>query len=152
MARVKVVLPESLPFECRIPVRVTDLNYGGHVGNDVILSYVQEARVQFLAQFGWTELNVAGAGIIMADAAIEYKAECFYGMILRISVGAGDIGSRGFTLYYQICNDFDNQEIARVQTGIVFFDYENRKVLSVPGDFIKQIHNFDSFPGLPNGS
>jgi hypothetical protein len=45
-----------------------DINYGGHLGNDAVLSLVHEARVRFLKQQGYTENNIEGAGIIMADA------------------------------------------------------------------------------------
>ena len=54
-------------------IRVTDLNYGGHVGNDTILSLLQEARQQFLQSKGYAELEVESYGLIMADAMIEYK-------------------------------------------------------------------------------
>ena len=69
-----------------IPIRITDLNYGGHVGNDTILSLLHGARVQFLAHHGFKELEAAGVGLIMSDVAIEFKNELFYGDTLIISV------------------------------------------------------------------
>ena len=53
MARIKLTLPERFLFSASIPVRITDLNYGAHVGNDTILSLMHEARVQFLRLFGY---------------------------------------------------------------------------------------------------
>ena len=47
MARIKVELPELFTFNTTIPIRITDLNYGNHVGNDTILSMIHEACVQF---------------------------------------------------------------------------------------------------------
>ncbi|WP_255669390.1 hypothetical protein [Myroides oncorhynchi] len=38
MARVKLNLPTEFIFETKIPVRITDLNYGNHLGNDKLLS------------------------------------------------------------------------------------------------------------------
>ena len=46
MARIKLTLPERFPFTTTIPIRITDLNYGGHVGNDTVLALLHEARVQ----------------------------------------------------------------------------------------------------------
>jgi acyl-CoA thioesterase FadM len=43
MARIKIELPQSFSFTCRIPVRITDINYGGHAGNDTVLSIIHEA-------------------------------------------------------------------------------------------------------------
>ncbi|MGN6400032.1 MAG: hypothetical protein ACTHMD_06240 [Flavisolibacter sp.] len=54
MARIKINLPENFFFNAAIPIRITDLNYGGHVGNDTILSLLHEARVQFLNHFHYT--------------------------------------------------------------------------------------------------
>jgi acyl-CoA thioester hydrolase len=135
MARVEIELPESFPFTARIPVRVTDLNYGGHVGNDAILGIVHEARVQFFAARGWTELDVAGAGILLADAAIVYKAEGFLGMTLDVGVAVADLRSRSCDLLYRLTDVASGKEIARAKTGIVFFDYRARKMVSVPAAF-----------------
>ena len=41
MNRVSLHLPENFSFSTEIPIRITDVNYGGHVGNDSILSILQ---------------------------------------------------------------------------------------------------------------
>lgn len=88
MDRIKVSLPGNYNFSTVIAIRITDLNYGGHVGNDVFLSLIHEARLQFLNHFGYSEMDFEGTGLIMADAAIEFKRELFYGNELKISVAA----------------------------------------------------------------
>ena len=75
MARLKIDLPEQFSFSTSIPVRITDLNYGNHVGNDAVLSIIHEARMQFLKSFGYTEMGFAGAGMIMSDVAIEFNPD-----------------------------------------------------------------------------
>ena len=50
MARVKLQLPANFLFSTEIPIRISDINYGGHLGNDAVLSIVHEARIQFLQQ------------------------------------------------------------------------------------------------------
>ena len=45
MGRVKIKFPAENPlFITTIHVRIGDINYGGHVGNDAILSIIHEAR------------------------------------------------------------------------------------------------------------
>ena len=51
MARVKLEVPSTFSFQTTIPIRITDVNYGGHVGNDSILSILHEIRIQFLKKF-----------------------------------------------------------------------------------------------------
>ncbi len=133
MPRVKIDLPERVVFTCEIPVRITDVNYGGHVGNDSLLSLLHEARVQFLRHFGYSEKNVGGKGIIMADAVLVYKSEIFYGETLTVDVGLTDIQRHGLDMTYKVSSN--GKEVARAKTGIVFFDYEKRTISSIPEEF-----------------
>jgi len=135
MARIRIHLPPALPFKTELAVRVSDVNYGGHLGNDAVLSLVHEARLRFFATHGLSEMDVGGCGIIMVDAAVEYKGESYYGDRLRVDVGIGDISAKGCDLLYRIIRPADGQEIARVKTGIVFYDYEQRKVVRMPPAF-----------------
>ncbi|PUZ30529.1 Acyl-CoA thioesterase FadM [Chitinophaga costaii] len=135
MARIKLVFPDKVLFSTTIPVRITDVNYGGHVGNDAILSMLHEVRVQFLQHLGSRmELDVFGTGIIMADVAIMYQAEGFYGDVFNIAVGVADLSAVGFDLMYRISTQRDQQTItiATAKTGILCFDYSIRKVAKVP--------------------
>ena len=136
MPRIKLELPEKMLFSTEIPVRITDINYGGHLGNDSILSIVQEARVRFLNKYNYSEKNVEGLGIIMTDCAIVYKSESFYGDILEIKIGVKDFFKYGCDIYYQIINTKTVKDVAIVKTGIMFFDYEKRKRARVPERFI----------------
>ncbi len=140
MARIKIKLPKKFLFKAEIPVRVTDLNYGEHVGNDTILSIVHEARMQFLQHYGFDEGKLVheGTGLIMADAALQYKAEIMYGTILEVFVTPDEYTSMGFELYYLIKDKIKGIEYARVKTGMVCFNYEKRKLLPLP-DEIKDI-------------
>jgi len=135
MARIKIDLPKEFIFTTEIPVRINDLNYGGHLGNDSILSIIHEARVRFLNNFGYDELNIEGCGIIMSDSGIVYKAEGFYGDVLRIDVTVDDFSKFGCDFIYKITNKETGKEIVRAKTGIVFYDYKNKKMVRVPEKF-----------------
>src|SRR5437867_8873612 len=102
MARLKIDLPQTLPFSTEIPVHITDINYGGHLGNDAMLSLLHEARVRLFAHHGWKESDVDGCGIIMTDAAIVYKAEVFWGETLRFEVGVTELQRVGCDVVYRV--------------------------------------------------
>ena len=135
MPRVKLSLPDHFTFSTEIQVRVNDINYGGHLGNDAVLALAQEARVRFLSHYGFTEHDVGGVGIIMTDAVVVYKAEAFYGDVLTIEVAVDGIELVGCDFLYRIARKGSAKEVARVKTGIAFFDYSTRKVVEVPGRF-----------------
>ena len=132
MARVKIALPATFLFATTVPVRITDLNYGGHLGNDALLSLLHEVRVRFLASLGEKEVDPATQlGFIMADVAMEYKAEAFYGDVLHIEIGANDLTKYGFDLVYLVKNQA-GKEVARAKTGLLAFDYHTRKLRTLP--------------------
>ncbi len=132
MARIKLSLPENFTFSTQIPVRITDINYGNHLGNDAVLGLLHEARMQFLKAFNYSELNLGGVGLIMADVAIEFKAEAFYGDVLTAYVTAGEFTKVGFDIYYKLVKSEGGTAVALAKTGMVCFDYEKRKVAAVP--------------------
>jgi acyl-CoA thioester hydrolase len=134
MPKTKLLLPGHFPFTVQIPVRITDLNYGGHVGNDAILSLIHEIRVQFLRSRGYDEMDLAGVGLIMTDVAIEFKNELFYGDILWASVAAADFSRIGFELYYKLEKKVEEkmQSVAFARTAMICYDYAARKIVSVP--------------------
>lgn len=132
MNRVKVTLPLQFNFQCEIPVRITDLNYGGHVGNDTILTIIHEARQQYFVNAGYTELDLGGVGTIMSDVAIEFKTESFYGDTLIVSVAIGSFSKVGFDLFYKLEKKQDKKRVAHAKTGMVCFDYSRKKIVAVP--------------------
>ena len=131
MARVKLKFPDEKPlFTTTIPVRVGDLNYADHVGNDSILSIIHESRMQFLRSNGYNELNIGGVALIMADVMIAYKGESFYGDSLVVGIYAEEITNHSFDLLYRISTQRAGKdiEIAHAKTGMVCFDYNERKI------------------------
>lgn len=138
MASVKIELPAAWSFRTELPVRITDINYGGHVGNDALLALIQEARVRWLGQFGWTEKLDATTGLIMVDVAVRFKAELHYGDTLVIQLAPVDWTRLGFDLVYLLTRP-DGSEVARARSGFVFFDYAARKMTARPAGFQERV-------------
>jgi acyl-CoA thioester hydrolase len=134
MPRVKIDLPDSFSFSTGFAVRITDLNYGAHVGNDKVLSFVHEARVRYLRSLGFSELDLAGVGLIMADAALIFKTEMYYGDELLVSIAAVEFSRVGFDLIYRIEKKTgeQTQTVAVVKTAMICYDYGLKKVVPLP--------------------
>ena len=135
MARVKIDLPEKFSFQTKIPIRISEINYSGHLGNDAILSIIQEARVRFLKSYGLSEIEKDRTGIIMVDAAIQYKSEGFYGNVLIVEIATADITSTSCDFIYRITNKESKKVVAFAKTGIVFFDHDKKKIIQIPLKF-----------------
>ncbi len=142
MGRVKIKFPNDNPlFIATIPVRIGDVNYGGHVGNDAVLTIIHEARMLMLRSENYTEMNAGGNSMIMADVMISYKGEAFYGDVLTICIYAEEITDRTFDLLYQIytLRNGINSDIAHAKTGMVCFDYEQRKIAPMSSELTKYL-------------
>ncbi len=138
MKRVRIEFPRDLTYTVEEKVRVGDLNYGNHLGNDAVLALLHQARMEFLGSFGWSEMDMGGLGLIMTDSMIEYKSEGFFGERLKIKVGFGDYSRVGFDLYYLIEKE-DSVVLAKAKTGMVYYDYQLKKVCSIPEEVLKII-------------
>ncbi len=141
MNRIKIDMPAHFSFSTLITIRITDLNYGGHVGNDSFLSLIHEARQQFLRSHGYEELAIAGAGLIMADVAIEFKKELNYSDTVKISVAADGFDKLGFDLFYkmEIVSGDTFVLAAKAKTGMLCYDYGAKKLVAVPREVLERL-------------
>jgi acyl-CoA thioester hydrolase len=140
MARQRLTLPTTHLFTTKIDVRITDINYGNHVGNDAFVGILHEARVKWLKHFGYTELHIEkNIGLIMSTLCINFKSESYYGDCITINLFVGDISSAGFELYYQLKTVRNETEIelAVAKTEMVCYNYTTKKVESIPTSFTK---------------
>lgn len=132
VARIALTLPKLLPFATEIDVRVTDMNYGAHLGNDAMLSLVHEARWRFFRHHGMSEADAAGTRLVLADVAIVYRKEAFAGERLRFEVGVFDVARVSCDLGYRVVRVGDEAVVAEAKTGLVFLDPANRRPVAVP--------------------
>lgn len=113
------------------------------MGNDAVLKYMHEARMNFLRSVGIKdEISIdQKTGWIIADALLEYKSEAFFGNEIIISLGIADLHKYGFSMIYLLHNIDSGKEIARAKTGMIFFNYSTRKIAHAPEDFMKKIND-----------
>jgi acyl-CoA thioesterase FadM len=98
---------------------------------------MHEARIRFLHHLGLEEMNIGGCGLIMGDASIKFKQECFYGDVLKIELAAVDFGRKSFDFIYRLTRESDGLCVCEAKTGMVCFDYLTRKTVSIPVPFIQ---------------
>lgn len=135
MARIRIDLPETFDFSTHIEIHISHINYGNHLDNALLLTLVSEARTRFFKSLGYSELDVDGAGIMVADAALQYVSEAHHGEVMTVRMAAGDFNKYGCDLLWQMCEQNSGREVARGKTGIVFVDYDTRTITPVPPGF-----------------
>jgi acyl-CoA thioesterase FadM len=135
MARVKIDRPKQFHFSTEHSIHVGELNYGNHLGNDKVLTIVQDARIKFFGSFGMSELHFWGVSLIQGDAAIVYRSEGYLHDQLKIEIAVSEMGSSSFDLVYEIHNMTTNKPLARVKTGMVCYDYDEKRVVKCPEEW-----------------
>ncbi len=136
MARIAVNLPKHFPFSTEIPVNTGQINQAGHLDNAQLLAIVSEVRMRYVKSLGYpNELDIEGVGVIIADAAVQYKSEAFLDEVMVVRMTAGDFSPKGCDLLWIMSEKISGREVARGKTGVIFFDYANRKVAAVPASF-----------------
>ena len=141
MARVKISIPDQKIFSTSLIVTIADINYGKHLGNDKVLTLMHEARMRWIRSLGFEDETkiVNHIGIIIGDAAIEYKSEGFYGDEIEITLAKAEEHKYGFDLFYLLTRKSDNAKIAKGKTGTLFFDYDKKKLTGIPESFTEAL-------------
>jgi acyl-CoA thioester hydrolase len=132
VARIKIELPERFGFSADIPVRIADINRGGHVSWNSMFGILEEANVAFWKSLDAWEMDGEKVSRITVDAGINYKRQAFHGQTLRVEITAADLTEKGFDLIYRVTDAEEGTEIARAKVGMLCFDYDKQKIISIP--------------------
>jgi acyl-CoA thioester hydrolase len=139
MPKVKLKKQDKYEFEYARILQVSDINYGGHLGNDSIVTIVHEARIDMLNKLGCTELNLGDnrTGIIMADLAVNYLGQGYLLDKVTVFSHIDEITSASFRIFHYIVKD--KAPVALAETGIITYDYQAKSIASIPEIFLKKI-------------
>ena len=139
MSDFKIPNLKKVIFHTILEVRIDNINYGNHLGHDSLVSLLHEARVRFLRELGYSELDICGSGILINNLVVNYINEAFYSDKLIINIEIGDITRTSMQLIYQAINQKTEQEIARALTTMIFYDYQKSRVVKIPQSFLSSL-------------
>ena len=142
MPRIKLQEQPAYEFQHSLTIRVTDLNYGAHLGNDSVVTLIHEARARLMHTLGFREIDLGDGrtGIIIADLAVNFLQEGFMFDELQIDSHIGEISQRSFRIFHRMVKE--GQPLALAETGIITFDYTERKVVSIPKGFLAALQAY----------
>lgn len=131
-------------FTMSYTVRISDINYGGHVANSAVLNFFQDARIAYLrALGGYSEMNIGGeCGLILPEAHVKYCSEMFLFDELVIGAKVTRIGRSSFQMVYRI--EREEKTTAEGETTLVCFDYQSRKPKRLDKEFRAHLEKFET--------
>jgi acyl-CoA thioester hydrolase len=97
----------------------------GHVNNAAYLTYLEQARIAFLAPIGADQSQM-----ILARAEIDFRAQIGFGDEVELEVRALRVGTKSFELGYLL--RVRGELVAEAKTVLVAFDYAAGRTVEVP--------------------
>jgi acyl-CoA thioester hydrolase len=115
-------------FTTVIPVRIDDINYGGHLDHARVITYTHQTRAQFLKHYQQSEIDCFGQALVMLELHVKYKAEGFFGDEISCHLYVHEIGKVTITFLFRLYNKQSNKILAEATTIMGCFDAKKGKL------------------------
>lgn len=131
MERIRLEFPQQrLVHRHAMTIRVSDINYGRHLGHDNVVSLAHEARGQAWQALGFPEWDVDGLMSIVSDLAVQYQGEGKLGDALVVETAMEAVSGKGLGVHHRLLRASDDTVLATVRVGLVFASREGLEVPS----------------------
>jgi len=133
MERVRLSFPEDdVVHRHPLTVRITDMNYGRHLGHDALISLLHEARVAALAALGLQEWDLGGYPCVAADLAVQYQAETRWPEALTIETAIPAPGRKALGVYHRVLREADGATVATARLNLMLIDPAQGRPVAIP--------------------
>ncbi len=131
-----------------IQVRYGDIDPQWHVNNSRFLTYIEQARFEYLVKLGlWDGKNYLDVGLIVADIHVAYLLPIEFGQPVRVGVGCTHIGNKSLRLEYQMEDAESGAVLGTAETVMVAYDYRTKTSQPVPENWRSTIAAFEGRNG-----
>jgi acyl-CoA thioester hydrolase len=138
---------QEFNFYHPIEVRYGDLDPQGHVNNARYMTYMEQARIEYVRQSGlWDGNSFQDIGIILADAQITFHAPILYAQSVQVGVRVTRLGNKSMTMAYRIEETQTGQSFASGSTVIVTYDYHTERTIPIPERWRQIIAQLEGIP------
>lgn len=139
MPRVKLIEQPTYEFSFHTTLMPRDINYGGHLGHDAIVTLFGSARASMYHSMGFGEGDLGDGqnGTIMSDLVVNYRAEGYVFDEIRVDSHIGELGTGNFRIFQRVVRN--DTLIALAETGIAVFNYTQHKIGRLPDIFAAKL-------------
>lgn len=129
-------------FRTEYKVKISDINYGNHMGNQIPLELFHQVRMEFLTKEGLSELNIGdGVGTIQRESWIKYNKEVFFGETLTLEIEDIIIERVSMIIKYNVLKE-NGENAVEGTTTMLGYSYENKKVSKIPDSFKNLVEKY----------
>jgi len=125
-------LNRKLLHQCQIAVRWGDMDAYGHVNNALYMRYLEEARVQFLADIG-AAMSGNGTDPVIINVGCTFLRPVSYPATMIIKSYVGEIGRSSFMVWYELSTtDNPDQLCSEGYSKVVWMDHQTGRSVPLP--------------------
>ena len=142
---------DNFRHTAEIQVRWGDMDALGHVNNATYLTYLEQARINYVRHFRVWDGSADQLGLIVARVVIDYKVPLVAGDRVAVHTRVSRLGTKSFETEQAITRlSGDEVEIAAVgAVTLVVFDYARQQSVPIPDAWRAIIIDYE--PGLHGG-
>ena len=122
---------DGFDFVHRESVRFRDLDGMGHVNNAVFLTFMESARIAFLAAHGAGDNPQQS--LILARTEVDFRSPIAFGEEVEVGVRTVRVGTKSFELEYEI--QADGRLAAEGKSVLVGYDYRGGTSVEIPAEW-----------------
>ncbi len=127
-----------------IEIRYGDLDPQGHVNNAKYLTYLEQARIQYIKHLGlWKSNSFIDVGIILAEVRVVYRQPILFGTPIQVGVRVTRLGNKSMDMEYILQDSASGPEMANGSSVLVAYDYRSQQTIPIPDHWRKQIATFE---------
>ena len=119
-------------FTIDLPVRISEVNYGNHLGHAALASLLHQSRLKLYKHYDINELNIDGVGSVVKKLKIDYQGEAFFDDELHISITLIEITGATCTFEYTVTKNDAQTPVANVLETMAFINVDTRKAARTP--------------------
>jgi acyl-CoA thioester hydrolase len=128
-------------------VRYGDLDPQGHVNNARYLTFLEQARVDYLIYLGiWDGIHFLTLNWIVAETRMTYLTPIRFGQTISIGLKVTRLGNKSLDFQYDILDKSTGQQMATGTTVMVAYDYIEEHSIPIPDDCRQKIAQFEGIP------
>lgn len=135
-----------MAHQTKIQIRFSDIDKIGHVNNAVFLQYMETARVQYFNDVFGKRHNWDKEGFVVVRNEINYLLPLYLNDKIYCTTRCIKIGNKSLTLENVIYRK-KSSKTEKVAEGIgvlVSMDYQKKKSMKLPHQWIKKIKLFEN--------
>ncbi len=124
-----------------IIVRWKDMDAMGHVNNSTYFTYLESARIGYLAKLGClgTLEGEVRTGAVVVSQTFHYRRQVKYPDELEVGVRCGEIRTRSFVLEYAVFRRGGDELVGNGFTVLAWLDYTAGQAIEIPPEMRKAL-------------